>query len=497
MPTPGFEARDSDVLPRRAGALSIAAWHIAGLTTRGPVTAVKITSMADLATRFGDPTVATGRDNVNALLFDSVEEFYSETPSGIVFVSRDVGPAAAASTLNLSDGTATTFVVKAGRQGLIEPGIWGDALNIAVLNSSGARAIQVTHDTLGILETSPFATAKSTLLAWAAASRWIVLTEGIGTGLPTAITATTLATGADDRASIGDADSIAAINRHANDNGPGGVSYPGNTDDQVRAGIQAHADANGRLAILDPIDTIDYAAAASGAVTPRATATTGRSAMYWPWGNRPPLVVGGTPRPVPPSAIAAGVMARNGAQNVAANQTPAGTSFGSVRGIASLRANTRALTDAQRGTLNDAGVNLVQDSGRFGIRLFGGRTLADPTIYPTRKWVAWTRLFMEVQEAGYTVLDRWLFEPNAGSTAFYAQIEQELWQIVAPYFTSEQLFGETLQDAADVQVESLNTPETAAAGYLYASIALRPGPPIEREVLNLVRVDPTATVNAA
>jgi phage tail sheath protein FI len=104
------------------------------------------------------------------------------------------------------------------------------------------------------------------------------------------------------------------------------------------------------------------------------------AAMFAPWVKVPgPLQ--GQERTVPPSAVAAGLMARNDLAGVAPDE-PAANTNGDSATATSL--SVTSWTDANRETLNDAGVDAFK-SRRGTITLWGYRTLYDPDI--DQKWV--------------------------------------------------------------------------------------------------------------
>jgi phage tail sheath protein FI len=386
-------------------------------------------------------------------------------------------------------------VVGAGRETKAEPGAWGNSLRAAILDGGGgSRILVISHATLGELERSGAYLTKADFLAWAATARYITLTEGAGTGLPAILAATALTGGADDRAAITDVHRVAAINRNSpDDNGPGPVAYWGATTAAVRAGVTAHCLASGgmRVAALDAVDTTSPTTAAADGLTMRTDTGAGVAAMFWPWTN----VAGITPgtfRAIPPSATAMGIVGRNSKAGVTPNQAPAGK-YGESRTAVSLRSQA-TVTDPDRTTLNNAGVTFIR-AVRGGFRIYGARTLVDPVSRPLQAWWSNAILYMAIVAKAYDVMEDYVLRVVDGQGLIFSDLNRDLTAIVKPYWEDGSLFGATFGDAALVVTDaSVNTPARLALGELHAVVAVRPGPPAERVVLELVKTGITTNL---
>jgi hypothetical protein len=139
--------------------------------------------------------------------------------------------------------------------------------------------------------------------------------------------------------------------------------------------------------------------------------------MYWPWTTVPALVAGGAARSLPPSIIAAAVMARQDRLTGNPNRPAAGD-----RGIVPwiLGVDTEC-TDAERDTLNAAGVNVLhkRDPTSPVIRIYGIRTLANPTTQTLYLQAANVRLDGAIMGEGVAICEPYVFEQwdSKGSTA--------------------------------------------------------------------------------
>jgi hypothetical protein len=160
MSLPGTSITVRETPPSRTPPTDTGVWFIAGLADQGELKPTLVTGIADFVTKFGDR-------QTYSMLYDALDAFFAEGGSR-AYVSRVVGPAAVQASFMLLDSVpAATLQVRA-----ISPGAWGNALNVAVLagDAGGEFKLQVSHDTLGILETSPSLVDKTAAIAWAVGS---------------------------------------------------------------------------------------------------------------------------------------------------------------------------------------------------------------------------------------------------------------------------------------------------------------------------------------
>lgn len=264
--------------------------------------------------------------------------------------------------------------------------------------------------------------------------------------------------------------------------GGGQVAIPGNTTANAYTSLLAHAEANNRHALLDAPDTgvvVDLATASDDA----GVANRQYGSMFAPW-MRVPGVTAGTTRLVPPSAVAAALMAqadKAGNPNIA----PAGRDY-PLNYVLSFE---DTFTDADRVTLlDDSAINTFRTV--YGVRcLYGYQTLAaqddEPIYWQTNRArtkmsikarlnaVGESFMFRELDGAGITI--------NAFAGALATSL-QELYDVGA-------LFGATASEAYSVNVgPGVNSPASLSDGELHAVVSVRISPHAREVIEELVSV---------
>ena len=135
MARPGVQVTVQDSAPPRSQPTDVDTWFVVGLTERGPSTPTLVRSMGEFERVFGE------RVNFGTL-WDPMDVYFREGGSK-AYVTRVVGPAAAAATHNLSDADAPSVHVAAN-----SPGDWGENYDVAVVSSGGGIRVQVWDRTL-------------------------------------------------------------------------------------------------------------------------------------------------------------------------------------------------------------------------------------------------------------------------------------------------------------------------------------------------------------
>jgi hypothetical protein len=274
-------------------------------------------------------------------------------------------------------------------------------------------------------------------------------------------------------------DALAALTK---DLGPGQVFVPGAFGQAAATytALLAHAAANNRIALLDAAPDADTAAltALAGTLTPDANA---RYAALFAPAAIDPGVAGAATRTVPWSAHEAGIMARNDA-SYTPNIAAAGVN-GRSRFAIDL---TATFTDADRESLNDAGVDIVKSV--YGeVRAYGYRTLA--ALDTGWGLLSNARLNMEIVAKAEEIGERYLFSQIDGRRITIGQFGADLTGMLIPYYEAGSLFGASADDAFYVDVgPAVNTLETIAAGELHAIIGLRMSPFAEWVLIEIVKV---------
>jgi hypothetical protein len=208
----------------------------------------------------------------------------------------------------------------------------------------------------------------------------------------------------------------------------------------------------------------------------RAPFNSSYAAAYLPWltvsrrdDSRDALVR------VPPSAIAAGVIAR---QELA---------FGVPHGpanvlVAEVLDTSDAISPARHDELHPLGLNVYLRE-RDGVRLTAARTLSRDPSYrqlSVRRLMVMLRRVLEQQT-------RWIvFEPN--NEALRAKVRQQLGAYLRQLYLAGAFRGATEEDAFFVRCdETLNPPQVVDAGQLITEIGVAPTEPLEFIVLQLSR----------
>jgi phage tail sheath protein FI len=475
MSAPGVTISVADASPPRTAPTDTSTWFVVGEAEKGVTDRpIEVRSLSQFVAKLG------ARQSFS-VLYDAVEAFFAEGGSRVV-VGRVVGPTPVKAHVSLNDsGASPTLKVQAK-----SPGAWGSSLNVQVTagDAGGEFKLVISHDTLGALETSPSLADKTAAIAWAAdSSAYVECVDLGGSNDPNTVAAQSLASGTDDRGNIADAHWQAALDLLTADLGPGQVSAPGRTTSTGHGQLLAHAAANNRVALIDLVDTATVATLTSAASTLRSTANARYGGAFAPWAKIPGLTAG-TTRTVPYSAIQAGLIARSDSRGKSPNVAAAGAN-GTARFALGL--SRVAWSDADRDTLNDAGVNVAREL--YGsVVTYGYRTLVDPVTKPNLRELSAARLLAAITARCRVVADGFLFSEIDGAGATRSAFAGALTGVLLPYWNAGSLYGETPGDAFAVDVsDAVNTPEQLAAGELRAVVAVRISPFAERVTIEIVK----------
>lgn len=461
--------------PSRTAPSDTGVFFCIGMSEKGDPTApVRIRNMSDFALYLGQ-RVAYG------VGYDVAETYFREGGNDMWF-QRVVGPAPVIAAKTLNDaGAAIVLNVTAENAGA-----WGNQLRVAVIAGvvSGVQLVITDLATGAVLDQSPDLNSKVDATTWGAVSPYVkVIDPGTGTWPPVVAAAATLTgAGTGDETNATETQWTNALGFIAGSFGPGQVAMPGRTTATAYLNLAQHAKDNNRFAILDATDTATVGTMTAAAAAVRAGSNGKYAGMFGPWVTIPGLVPN-TFRTVPPSALIAGLIARSDALNDP-DTAPAGLNGQAVFALTT----DFVYTDAQRDTLNTAGVNVIR-AMLGGIRLYGVRTLTDPVLDPN--WIQFpgTRLFMAVTAVGNNILENHMFNKIDGRGKEFASLGGDITAALIPFYNSGALFGASPAEAYSVNVgNAVNTPTTIAAGELHAQVSLRVSPNAELVVLDLVRV---------
>lgn len=482
MPRPGVNIITRESQPPSNVPTDVGVGFLVGVTEKGPLIPVPVYNMTDYEATYGT------RQSYAITAYDSAEFFFKEGGYKL-YVARVVGPAAATAQINLTDNVAAVTLVAKAKG----PGDYGNDLNVVVRTNAQDASIpagywraRVQTDAAVILEESYDLLDDQAGILWGnTVSKYIVFTDGASALDPAAATYS-LAGGVLDSASIVDAQWQAALDRITPDMGPGQVFAPGRVTTAGQLQLANHALANNRIAILDAPDT---AVVATLTALPAALIdTSGKrsrfSGMFGPWLYVPGLTVG-TQRLVPPSALVAGVMARNDSQGMSPNE-PAAGSRGVFRTVLDV---SQSWDGTSRQTLNAGGVNVIRNT--FGTRkIYGYRTTADPTS--DSRWINLgnSRLHRAIGAEANAVGERFVFRQIDGQFRMINEFGAALiGEACMPFYLAGSLYGDTPDDAFKVDVgPSINTPSTISNNELHAVITARMSPFGEEVDIDIVKL---------
>lgn len=303
--------------------------------------------------------------------------------------------------------------------------------------------------------------------------------------------ARTLASGADDRASITDTQRQTALDRFVKGLGPGQVSMPSRPSIEGHTMLATHARDRNRFAYGDPTDTASASTVEAQGVAIRAL---GRELarhiqLLDPWLTAPGTTVG-TSRTIPPSAVMSGLAARIDA---------AGNPNQAVAGPAAISAFATdvkyARTDDERDDLADAGVTVfVNDVGQ--VQPFDDITPVDPDVDPEWVGAAGNRLVMRIVEDALAVAKSHMFKGVSGPRDI-VDFGGDLESMLARWFLAGALFSDTGEPSGAYRVavaDPVNTTATLQDRQLNAALSLKVSPNSRMVTVQLTNVPLTGTV---
>lgn len=482
MTRPGVDINIIETSPPLASNDDTSTLFTAAGSERGPLGPVLIQTFAQWKRYFGGRVATSlGYDYIEAAMRSGV---------GRLYFSRVVGPAAAAATKSLLNTATQSLLATANG-----PGLWGNSIQIGVAAGTvnpSARVVTVslvtTDGTGTIIEVSPEATDRDTLVNWSNNTQLVRLTLGVNAGLPDVVASAPMTTGTDDTANETDAAFQTAIDKFTLELGPGQVTAAGRTSTAAIATIANHAQAQRRVALGDLADTATAATLLTAAATHRALASSRWLALFSPWAVIPG-VTGDTQRKVPYSAIEAGLIAQSDRFNPPA--TPAaGRKNGSSLYAVGL---SQVYTAADRLSLSNAGVNIARIIQGV-VETYDYVSAASPQALPAWRSFGSARTAMLIMaqcaDVGEAYFGALLDGKGHALHAFGGAIEG----ILKALYDRDALYGNETGDAYRVDVDSVNTPVTLAALELHALVAFRVSPFAEYVVIDIVNTPITQGV---
>lgn len=493
---PGVNVTTRDNAPPSTIPTDVGTGFMVAVTEAGP----SIPTVNDLVQNmdeFKAKYAPTGRTYTAAIMaYDSAETFFGEGGNRL-YVGRVRGPASTTATVNLNDNAAAIALVATARG----VGEWANALDVVVRSNAedsnipvGSFRIRVVQRTGGAILSESYDLVDNTAaIQWAFTNPYISLAAGVS-ALDPAPGVRPLAGGANDIASITNADWQIAFNSLSYSLGPGILFVPGATTNAIQNMAAEAARRDLRVCFLDGADTASASTliTAAKAVIDGSLARSRFAGLFAPW-----LIVSGlttsTVRKVPPSPAVAGVFARNMGEGLSANE-PAAGELGRLR---SVLAFTQTYTDADRQSMNSNGVNICRDI--FGaMKVYGWRTTADPVNDP--RWISLNNSILHrqiVAEAGL-VGERFIFRQIDGQGHLIGQFGAALsGEVCLPMFFAGSFYGNTPDEAYKVDVgPSVNTIDTISNNELRAVISVRMAPFGEEVNIEVVKYLVTEAIPA-
>lgn len=435
MTLPSVEVTISDVPGAGRSPTNIATLYAAGYADRGPAEAVRVTSMSQYRSTFGDRVSYSS-------LYDALAVFFREG-GGEAYVSRILGPNPVVATADAQDATpADSFRVDAA-----SPGEWGNDLDVTIDATGATFTISVSLDGT-VVETSPALATPADAASWSDSSSYVTITD-LGGADPVDQTLS-LVSGADDRTNVTDAELTAALDLFTSDLGPGQVAMPGVTSAGAHAALLAHAEANKRNALIDFDDTNVVGTVVAAATALRADTGNRFSGGFWPW-DVAPGDTPGTTRVVPPSARNAALFARAVRETGGEVGRPAAGGRYPATFVTGL--SQAGISDDDRELLNDGGIN-VSIARRGEVLTYGNRTLTSAVADPNWSQLNQSRVIAALAaEAGEIGAD-YVHSKIDGQGLELGEFAGRLQGLCGAYFARGDLYGADAEDAFQVSVEA-------------------------------------------
>lgn len=270
-----------------------------------------------------------------------------------------------------------------------------------------------------------------------------------------------------DAAAVTEAEWKTALGKLDRALGPGQVMIPGVSTSAAHAALLDHSSKTGRVGLLDTAVNAAAATVVSTATALAAAAGANRSTLLVGWSTLP--APANTTVDVPPSVITAGLIGRGDAATGHANNAAAGDQSRGAGFVLGATGVKPAVTDAEHDSLHDKGVSVFRvHAGQP--QLYGFVSLSTD---PNYRQLNHGRITMQLTSDLSSKAEQFLFRQIDGRGLLYSELEGMLRGYLTTLWAAGALFGETEDDAFDVDVTTVNTPATAAAGELNADVEVR------------------------
>jgi hypothetical protein len=274
----------------------------------------------------------------------------------------------------------------------------------------------------------------------------------------------------------------AALGTFTSQFGPGQVLIPGVATAAAHDALLEHAESTGRTVLLDADSTPTVSEVETLIAAQTAKPGAARAGLVTPWVQVPGPA--GTTRQVPASVIAAGLAARGDAVVGHANHAPAGDQGRGAGVVRSASGLSATFTDDDLDDLHDAGASALVRAPDGSVQLFGWRSVSDDPVYAQLNT---GRTAMQLAAGIAERVRRYLFQQVDGQGLLYAQVEGDLSSYLLGLWDRDvpALFGATRDEAYEVQVADVNTPQDRADGVLRAAVAVKLTQHVERVLIDV------------
>jgi phage tail sheath protein FI len=250
------------------------------------------------------------------------------------------------------------------------------------------------------------------------------------------------------------------------------VCIPGITSDLVQKAMISHCEAMiNRFCILDPAKDADINTIRKQKEL--LASERGYAALYYPWIKANIQTLDGgevklTNDYVPPAGYLAGVYARTD-RGRGVHKAPANEIVQGAIGVKS------AVTQRQDDILTPLGINSIRAFAGRGIRVWGGRTISDDSLW---KYVNIRRLFIFLEESIVEGTHWVVFEPN--NQKLWVSVKQSITQFLTEVWKNGALMGTEAEQAFFVNCDRTTmTQEDIDNGRLIVLIGVAPIKPAE------------------
>lgn len=276
----------------------------------------------------------------------------------------------------------------------------------------------------------------------------------------------------------------AALSKFTSDYGPGQVLVPGVSTAAAHTALLGHANSTGRCALIDHANNAAASAIVANITSLAASPGAKTTGAPVPWVKTP--VIGGGTREIPGSVVAAGLAGRGDGIVGHANNAPAGDQGRGAGFVTDATDVTVVYTDAELDSIHDAGGSAIRKILN-DVQLYGWNAITSDVRFGQLNAGRMTMQLASGIRAGAAAF---LFRQIDGRRQLFAELDGFLRGYLQPLWAANALFGETADDAFDVNTVDPNTLATITAGEVRADVEVRLTPHAEKVIISVVTSSP-------